>query len=75
MHTFYFFYNMVNYADETLHILRCLKRACPGVEPGTSCTRSKNHTTRPTGRTSVVYRKKKSKKTPQLLPHLAFGIH
>ena len=23
--------------------------ACPGVEPGTSCTRSANHTTRPTG--------------------------
>ena len=23
---------------------------CPGIEPGTSCTRSKNHTTRPTSR-------------------------
>ena len=27
-------------------------RACPGVEPGTSRTQSKNHATRPTGQTS-----------------------
>ena len=60
---------MINYAYETLHILRCLKRACPGVEPGTSCTRSKNHTTRPTGRTFEVYSKNKNKKKPRLRPY------
>ena len=30
---------------------RALKRACPGVKPGTSRTQSKNHATRPTGQT------------------------
>ena len=26
------------------------KRSVPGIEPGTSCTRSRNHTSRPNGR-------------------------
>ena len=30
---------------------RVLKRACPGVGPGTSRTLSENHATRPTGQT------------------------
>ena len=30
-------------------------RACPGVEPGTSHTRSANHTTRPTGHTNTKF--------------------
>ena len=50
----------MEYADEKdLHLVQ--EGACPGVEPGTSCTRSKNHTTRPTGRTLVVYNKHKTR--------------
>lgn len=30
------------------------KRVCPGVEPGTSRTRSENHTTRPTDQQFLV---------------------
>ncbi|KAG0728894.1 Palmitoleoyl-protein carboxylesterase NOTUM [Chionoecetes opilio] len=31
-------------------LLLILTQACPGFEPGTSCTQSRNHTPRPTGR-------------------------
>lgn len=34
---------------------RAKKKGDPGIEPGTSCTRNKNHTPRPTAR-SIVYK-------------------
>ena len=50
------------------------KRVCPGVEPGTSCTRSKNHTTRPTDLNNWFHikRKKASKQYVVLNPVLIF---
>ena len=35
-----------------VHLSTFENGACPGVEPGTSRTRSANHTTRPTGQCS-----------------------
>ena len=36
-------------------IIQVAKRGDPGIEPGTSCTLNKNHTTRPIARLKHMY--------------------
>ena len=45
----------VNYNTNTYNTCRNYKRPAPGFEPGTSCTQSRNHTTRPRGHATCAY--------------------
>ena len=57
------------------NVSKCKDGAAPGIEPGTSCTRSKNHTTRPRGHNQYARLRTIHNPLPILSPFHVHNAH